>query len=335
MNPKESLQDIIHQNDLITQALSQYLNLHPRFITPEMVEDLARECGLNTEESFLVLFSAACGLDTANERTHRALERDYLRTGVKHRDPNLYRADEYYRTVRLSHTQSGRWQLCEMSYAPFEPFVCGHPILCPSFREIPQIGYFTEEFRFPAVLENGVEWMTVTPNEIETMKQPIENSHGRVLTLGLGLGYFAFCASQKSDVQSVTVIERDSDVISLFREQILPQFPNADKIQILRADAIDYMEQLQADSFDYCFADLWHDASDGLDVYIRLKRIERKRGLQNIDYWIEPSLLSYLRRMVYEKLTDPTAPLRLQNMQIEEILSDNFLRSLASDMHRM
>ena len=86
--------------------------------------------------------------------------------------------------------------------------------------------YTIGRFYFPAVLENGNEWMTVTPNEVETMKEAISQARGRVAAYGLGLGYFAFMASEKSDVTGVTVIERDEQAIRLFEEEILPQFPH-------------------------------------------------------------------------------------------------------------
>ena len=330
---KSDLETIVQQNDLIAYAYSHYLNRMPRLLSAEMVTDLARDCGIDNHAAFLSLFAAACGLEPDVNREHRLLEREYIQSGVRRLDPAIYENDPYYRTVRFSEQSLGRWEMKESFYTPFEPFVWTHPTLTDTFREIPQIGYFDREFRFPAILENGVEWMTVTPNEVETMREPIAQSHGRVLTLGLGLGYFAFSAAEKHEVTSVTVLERDPDVIHLFREHILPQFPNAQKIEIIEADALEYMQNSPTvPHFDYIFADLWHDQSDGLPLYLQLCRIARERGLTNIDYWIEPTLLSSLRHMVYEKITDPHQPLQLRGLPIEEFLSDGFLKKLAPDV---
>lgn len=333
--PSQALQTVMHQNRIITYAYSRYLNHTPRFLTPDMVESLARDCDVSNGEAFLCLLSAACGLDSDTDPTHRAMERDYLRTGVHPLDPAVYQADPYYRRVRFSSQRSGRWEMRESHYAPYEPFVCNHPVLTKDFREIPQIGYFEKDFDFPTILENGVEWMTVTPNEIETMRAPIAAAHGRVLTLGLGLGYFAFCTAEKDDVSRVTVVERDADVIDLFQTFILPQFPSKEKIKIVKADAFDYLETLTPDDFDYLFADLWHDQSDGLPLYLHLRRMEKEKGWKEADYWIEPTLLSSLRHMVYDKITDPDAPMRLQGIPIEEFLSDAFLKRLAPDIQKI
>lgn len=320
---------IMNDNDLIVRILSEYINYHPRFLTQEMVEDLASSCSVTTDEAFRTLFAAACGLDTADDREHRLLEQQYFIPGVRRLDPLPYQNDDYVKVIRFPTVKHKKWELCTHSYAPYEPFVCNHPVLSRELREIPQIGYFAEEFPFPAVLENGIEWMTVTPNEVETMRAPIKECHGKVLTLGLGLGYFAFHASQKQDVTSLTVVERNPDVIELFRKYLLPQFPHKEKIRIVQADAFQYMEEkMPKECFDYLFADLWHDPSDGLDMYLRLKKYEPLAQKTKFSYWIEPSLLSLMRHMVFRRISDTSQPLHLRGVAPETLLSDEFLRTL-------
>jgi hypothetical protein len=329
------LNETMQKNELIVSAYSQYLNHTPRLLSADMVEDLARECNLDTEEAFLALFSAAIGLEPDLEPLHRTLEREYVRAGVRRLDPAAYENDAYRKAVTFPAQAFGKWEMCEHFYAPFEPFVWNHPVVNDDFREIPQIGYFDREFRFPAILENGVEWMTVTPNEIETMRVPIARAAGRVLTLGLGLGYFAFHASEKDDVERVTVIERDPAVISLFRTHILPQFPHAEKLEIIEGDALEYMGSEAGRKYDYIFADLWHDQSDGLPLYARLRYLERTHKIEprhGFDYWIEPTLLSALRRIVYEKLTDGAMPKRIREADHRVLLRDEFLRSLSPNV---
>lgn len=325
-----SLREIMRQNSLVAYAYSQYLNQIPRFLTEEMVTSLAADCEIDREEAFLVLFAAACGFDTVENREHRAIERRYIRAGVQKLDPAQYQNDPYCQAINFPQKRIGKWEMRQEFYAPYEPFVRTHPQLTNDLREIPRIGYFEERFDFPAVLENGVEWMTVTPNEIETMREPIANSHGRVLTLGLGLGYFAFHASQKPNVESVTVVERDREVIDLFKGELLPQFPHREKIRIVEADALDYLNRDSLRTqFDSIFADLWHDQSDGLELYLKLRRIETERRLPRVDYWIEPTLLSALRQILWERITEESLPIPERNTPITTLLSDAFLRDLA------
>lgn len=323
------LDSVMRDNDVIVSILSEYINEHPRFIDAVMVEDLARECHVSNHEAFCTLLSAACGLDTVDNPLHRALERQYLIPAIKKLDTAVYENDAYAKTVRFPNVTHGKWELCQHSYAPYEPFVRTHPVVTKDLCEIPQLGYFDVEFPFPAILENGIEWMTITPNEVETMREPIEKCRGRVLTLGLGLGYFAFHASEKPEVERVVVVERSRDVIEIFKTYLLPQFPHGNKIEIVEADAFEYMQtEMPHGKFDYVFADLWHDASDGLEMYHKLKKYEILAPKTKFDYWIEPSLLSLLRHIVYRRITDEKEPLNLGGLAPETVLTDAFLKTL-------
>ena len=323
------LDAVMRDNDLVVGILSEYINNHPRFIEKDMVEDLSRECNVSHHEAFCTLLAAACGLDTVDNPAHRALERQYFIPSIKQLDVSVYENDAYAKTVRFPNVMHGKWELCQHSYLPYEPFVRTHPTVTKELREIPQLGYFDTEFPFPAILENGIEWMTITPNEVETMREPIAKCRGRVLTLGLGLGYFAFHASQKEEVERVVVVERSRDVIEIFKTYLLPQFPNADKIEIVEADAFQYMEEkMPRGNFDYVFADLWHDASDGLEMYRKLKKYEPLAPKTEFDYWIEPSLLSLLRHIVYRRIIDEKEPLPLGNLTPQTVLTDAFLKKL-------
>ena len=147
---------------------------------------------------------------------------------------------------------------------------------------------------FPAILEKDRIWMTITPNEIKTMKEPVDGAVGHVLTFGLGLGYYAYMVSEKDNVESVTVVEINEDVIHLFTKYVLPQFQNAGKIKIIKADAFEYAKKhMTPGKHDFVFTDLWHDVSDGIDMYVKMKEYE-KQSPTFFSYWIEKSILCYL-----------------------------------------
>ena len=284
-------------------AAARYLSLFPRLIEPDMIVQLTRECGVSEEEAVAAVLAAALELDEDKSEREARLVRRYLPASIRRADPAAYRADPYFCKIRVPRRRVGEWLLTEETYAPYEGFVCG-PLIKTADMILPPIAYFTEEFSFPAVMQNGVEWMAIKPNEIETMRAPIARASGHVLAAGLGLGYFAYMAACKESVKSVTVVERDPSVISLFDTELLPQFSCREKIRILQADALDYFEnELPKQHFDYIFADLWHDASDGLPLYASLRRIEDAQGA-SFDYWIEDMLLSHLRAELFCKLED-------------------------------
>ncbi|MDQ0973343.1 spermidine synthase [Neobacillus niacini] len=83
--------------------------------------------------------------------------------------------------------------------------------------------------------------------------------------------------SEKEDVDSVTIVDINDDVIHLFQKYILPQFKNAHKIKIIKADAFEYAQTyITPGNYDFVFTDLWHDVSDGIDMYLKMKKFEGK-----------------------------------------------------------
>ena len=275
---------------------------------------------------------AAGGLVPEENPHHRILAKEYIWPSLAKLQPWVYKDNAYCRHVPFPNVTKGRWTLCQKTYAPYELFVRGADTRCSDGKEIPSIGFFDTAFSYPAVLEDGREWMTVTPNEIETMRAPLAEAKGKVLTLGLGLGYFAFMAAEKDTVESVTVVERDETVISLFTEHLLPHFPNGRKIRIQKGDAISYLDKgTKGEKFDFAFADLWHDASDGVPLYLAIKK--REMGLSfPMRYWIESSLLSHIRWRLFADWE------RKGNFpeDVAAALSDNALCRLASrDPHRL
>ncbi len=323
----KSFHNTMAQNLAITKMLSAYINQNSRFITKELVLDVAEECHVSREEAFLSLLSAALGLDTVENCEDRALEKTYLRAGLHALVPAAFYADEYCKTVHFPTEKLGKWEMRMGHYASYEVFVCDELQVSDALCEVPQIGYFSEDFYYPQVLESGVEWMTVTPNEINTMKKPLSHCRGKALTLGLGLGYFTFHASQKAEVESITVVERDTEIIKLFCDHILPQFPNRHKVRVIEADAFDYIKnQAPRERFDTAFCDLWHDQSDGLEMYARLMALEKHNPHTRFDYWIEPTLLSALRRILYDQMT--ASGIKTDEEQLRLALQNSELRAL-------
>ena len=288
-------EEIKGANNRIFERLSILLNTMPDFVTSEMVDELTRQFGLSVEEAFSLLICAALGFDTENESDNE-LWRAYSPFMLHHLDEKTFTEDPYYKAVKIKSGKTlGEWEIREDLLAPFTAFVCDDPITLPDGRIIPQIGYFDCEFSFLSVLQNGREWMTMMPNELVTQRIPIKKASGRVCTYGLGLGYFAFMCAAKDEVESVTVVERDESVIKLFRELLLPCFIHPEKLHIVSADAFEFAEKEAPERrFDYIFADIWHDPSDGVEAYKRFKALEHLCPDTKFDYWIEKTLKLYM-----------------------------------------
>ena len=114
--------------------------------------------------------------------------------------------------------------------------------------------------------------MSITPNEMLTILPSVERSFGKVITFGLGLGYYPFMCSLKDNVESVTIVEFDENIIKLFKEHLLPLFPINEKIKIIHADAFKYCQENNINElYDFAFMDIWHSGEDGLPFYIHFK----------------------------------------------------------------
>lgn len=276
---------VLEENETILARLSGFLCADPCAITLGALSDMTA-IGLSEEQGYMHLLAAWLELPPA-------LWRRYLPRMLHRLDPAVYTADPCLQALRGASGSDGSIRLCQEHYAPCELFVENDFITDVDGRVYPQLGWFREGFSYPALMENGRIWMTITPNEINTIRPCAEAVHGKVLAYGLGLGYFAFHALLNQRVDSVTVVERSESVIRVFREHLLPRFPRADHLRIIQADAFDYARQTAPqEGYDCVFTDLWHDVGDGLPLYRRMKALEIPGP--RYFYWIEKTMQAYL-----------------------------------------
>lgn len=288
------------KNQLILELYSNYLNDNSKRISKAMVEELSSSCGICKADSLFLLVAAEFGLDLADNEDHKSFAYEYIKPYLSLLSPDEYINNPYYQNIKPKKIKQNHWEITYLTYEPYELFVSNDLTINSDYQEFPNIGYFDQPFTYLAVLENNREWMTLTPNEIETMKMAINQAKGKVITFGLGLGYFAYMVSLKESVKKITIIEKDATVIELFVNNILPFFEYANKIEIINIDAFVYLQkQMLNDQFDFAFVDLWHDVSDGVELYLKVKKYEERYNNTKFMYWIEESIISYLRWYLY------------------------------------
>lgn len=294
LDEKRQLYHIRDMNFEVLRMYSDYLNQCPRFIRADMIDEIAGDGYVPKEDAFLFLFQAVFQIEPESDPYHREITERYLRPSIRLLDCKDYENNPYYKNIHIEPVRCGQWEFKREKYTPYEAFIFDDIIVKEDYVEIPRLGFFDREFSFPAVLQNGREWMFITPNEINTMQPIIEEVKGQVVTFGLGMGYFAYMVSEKEDVDGITIVERDQTVIDLFEQYILPQFPHARKVHVVKEDAFDFVDT-ECFPFDYAFVDLWHDASDGVDLYKKMKKYEKRHSDTIFRYWIEKTLKSYIR----------------------------------------
>lgn len=313
---KERLFDTFRRNFRVTRLYAQYLERYPEVITEQMINALTEDGEITKEEAIVALLSEIFALDFENAEDRRII-RDYLPKSVRLLHREKYENNPYYKNINPNSISDGDWEIKWEEYKPYQAVIASDMIIEDDFTEIPPLGFFTESFRFPAILEGGNEWMTLTPVDLDTCEDAITQAHGRVVTFGLGLGYYAYMVSEKPEVESVTVVELSDKVIELFKKHLLPKMPNGDKIKIVNCDAFEYAKEVMPkENFDLAFVDTWRDASDGAPMYLKMKALEQYSPNTKFLYWIENFLISKVRAdRVAELMDDPTA-------ELEQILDE-------------
>ena len=299
------LEKTFELNFRLTRLYANYLEYYNEVITSEMMVALSGDGSIDEKDGIVAILCQIFGLDIDGSADERVLIRDYITPSVRIMNPERYRNNPYYKNIKIPEIKEGRWELKREKYPAYRGVIAADMIMRDDFLEIPPLGFFKEEFEFPAVLEDGNEWMTLTPVDLDTSDEAIERAHGKVVTFGLGLGYYTYMVSEKESVESITVVEKSPDVISLFREHILPQFSHPEKVRIVEADAFEYAEKIMpSERFDVAFVDTWRDASDGAPMYERMKALEHLSSDTEFIYWIENFLVSRIRALRYAEICE-------------------------------
>ena len=253
-------------------------------------------------------------------------------------DAEEFMNNPYIKNIDFHEKHYGDYELCYDEFMPYELSIYGPPEhLQHSHIDVPCISCFSKTLKYPALKQKSIRstWMSITPNEVCTMADAIANAKGKVLTLGCGIGYFAYMASLKDEVESVTIIECEQDVIDLFETHILPQFQYKEKIHIIKADAIEYMRELTDGEFDYCFADIWIGMAD-IEPYFAVKEIGRTLRKTKIDYWIEKSFAAYLSSSIWTEMVQAfSKAIETDELNIPDMPEGSIEERIQNYVHRL
>ena len=275
----------MNDNDIIVlEKLSYYLNFNSTMINQKQMNYMLKN-GLSESMAYRSLLLDYLEIDSPSLK-------NYFTSNLCLLDTLEYLNNPYYKNINFLNVKNNKWEFKISKYEPYELFV-KDDFIFENDMVLPSLGYFNKPFYYPSVYENNRLWMSVTPNEINTMKKPIEEACGNVCTIGLGLGYYTYMVSLKENVKSVTVVERDKEVIELFKKYILPQIEFKDKIKIIESDCFSFLDKMDT-NYDYLFIDIWHDVSDGIMLYKKILPYEKKYPNTKFRYWIYDTMKYYL-----------------------------------------
>ncbi len=119
-------------------------------------------------------------------------------------------------------------------------------------------GYFTGprplDWMNALLVRDGRTWMSLVPGEMESQMPHLAAARGTVVVCGLGMGVMAYAVSARRAVERVVVVEKDPEVIAMFRQFAdFETWPQRAKIDIVEADA----RQVRVDGVDFLYADIW------------------------------------------------------------------------------
>lgn len=131
--------------------------------------------------------------------------------------------------------------------------------------------YDFEPGDYVKLIADGELVMSNTNMEIRTNMEFINMATGDVLIGGLGIGLVAIAIAEKRDVKSITIIEKNSDVIELVWKHLRKHNQFRDKVKIISDDVFKYVTK---DKFDVLYFDIWNQVSS--TNYEQMKELTKK-----------------------------------------------------------
>lgn len=222
--------------------------------------------------------------------------------------PNVkqYRAadmcgDLFLNDVEIKNIKSGKYTLAKSMIRRDELFVDAEPENNGLYYSELSTGYFDEPVSVPVILESDISGYSVTPLYINSVKDMFFHSEGRVLILGLGIGYSLFTAALKGTVKEITVVESDPDLISLFNENTLSQTEGAERIKIVNSDPLEFVKGVEDGEYHNIFVDLWKSDTE-LIKYLEATEVMKGFKKTKVDFRLEKSFIHRLMYPVFDEI---------------------------------
>jgi hypothetical protein len=186
----------------------------------------------------------------------------------------------------------------------YRPVTLGHWAL-KHVPSITQYGYFQDWQgieEMDALFYDEVTWMSTARDEIDSQAPHVATAFGHVVVMGAGMGVVIYNLLPMPQVERVTLVERDPQVIELLRQSNdFEQWPKIEKLQIEILDALEYHP---ARLVDHLYVDIWPTAGEA-QASADVQRIQSQVRARQLGWWgqelhfldwlkgAEPSLSAY------------------------------------------
>ena len=221
----------------------------------------------------------------------------YLNKALRLKNIKKFRNNDYIKLLN-QHTISN---LNYKTIKPYEIFIAGNSYLqFDDNKYFIPLGYFEDEFKYPTFSNYSID-----PHYIESVDLPLKIVKGKILILGLKLGYFAYMSSLKEDVKDVYVVESNKDLINMFETNVLSTHKNKIKVHIFNQNPFEFIDTIKDEEFNYIFVDLWNEDCKDVSSYIDAKSRLDKVLYTRVIYYFEESIVTELGTRVTNALLNP------------------------------
>jgi hypothetical protein len=166
----------------------------------------------------------------------------------------------------------------------YRPVTLGHWAL-KNVSLITQNGYFQEWQgieEMDALFYDELTWMSTARDEIDSQAPHVATAFGHVVVMGAGMGVVVYNLLPMPQVERVTLVERDPQVIELLRQSTdFDQWPGAEKLHVEIIDAFEYHP---AQPVDHLYVDIWPTAGEA-QVIAEIKRIQSQVRARQLGWW--------------------------------------------------
>lgn len=134
-------------------------------------------------------------------------------------------------------------------------------------------------------------WMSLSPSEIESQQIACDLACGHTVVMGLGLGFSALNIAKNINVNKVTVIENDENIIELFNKSIiLNDIPKGvmEKISIINSNSLNWKPNCFV---DFLYIDIWLELNHP-NTLNQVKLMQKNISASKVFFWGQEVLIA-------------------------------------------
>lgn len=247
----------------------------------------------------------------------------------------VYKMNPFFQNIQI---QRANFKNLRVRYFPLMRgmIIPYKPSTICKYLSVPNYAVVMDDMLFPSMYHCGDTntGYHLSPPIIEANKNAIKKAKGNVMVFGLDFCYYPYMIGRKENVQSITVIEGDEEILGYVKKYILPQMGTKirNKIRLIHAIPYEYLKSARKEDmeqFDFLYIND-HDAVDSGNInYLKYKieifQYPKLRG--NHMFRSEESIIEFLVSYIFRKTMKDVF---MEEFELEDE-REHFLPSISID----